>query len=134
MMMMMMIIRCSKEPDLELEGLLKRHYTTVAFFQGTMMNAVDLERVKVPQPNSARFANHYYTTIKYRNAHASGREIIMNVAATRQRESFMKNRIFALKFSPLVGQVSCFVLVLQFFNYLLLLSSKTHILMLFAAT
>ena len=36
-----------KEPDLELEGLLKRHYTTVKFFQGTMMNAVDLERVKV---------------------------------------------------------------------------------------
>uniref|UniRef100_A0A1B0D8E3 Uncharacterized protein n=1 Tax=Phlebotomus papatasi TaxID=29031 RepID=A0A1B0D8E3_PHLPP len=36
-----------KEPDLELEGLLKRHYTTVAFFQGTMMNAVDLERVKI---------------------------------------------------------------------------------------
>ncbi|KYB25104.1 Calcium-activated potassium channel slowpoke-like Protein [Tribolium castaneum] len=35
-----------KEPDLELEGLLKRHYTTVEFFQGTMMNAVDLERVK----------------------------------------------------------------------------------------
>lgn len=34
---------------MELEGLLKRHYTTVAFFQGTMMNAVDLERVKVPQ-------------------------------------------------------------------------------------
>lgn len=43
-----------KEPDLELEGLLKRHYTTVEFFQGTMMNAVDLERVKVSvRPNSA---------------------------------------------------------------------------------
>ncbi|KPJ08395.1 Calcium-activated potassium channel slowpoke [Papilio machaon] len=43
-----------KEPDLELEGLLKRHYTTVEFFQGTMMNAVDLERVKVRvRPNSA---------------------------------------------------------------------------------
>lgn len=26
---------------------MKRHYTTVEFFQGTMMNAVDLERVKV---------------------------------------------------------------------------------------
>lgn len=39
--------RFRKEPDLELEGLLKRHYTTVEFFQGTMMNAVDLERVKV---------------------------------------------------------------------------------------
>lgn len=46
----------SKEPDLELEGLLKRHYTTVAFFQGSMMNAVDLERVKVPQTKYARFA------------------------------------------------------------------------------
>lgn len=41
----------SKEPDLELEGLLKRHYTTVEFFQGTMMNAVDLERVKVHNKN-----------------------------------------------------------------------------------
>lgn len=36
-----------KEPDLELEGLLKRHSTTVKFFQGSMMNAVDLQRVKV---------------------------------------------------------------------------------------
>jgi hypothetical protein len=41
------VSRRRKEPDLELEGLLKRHYTTVKFFQGTMMNAVDLERVKV---------------------------------------------------------------------------------------
>lgn len=38
---------CRKEPDLELEGLLKRHSTTVKFFQGSMMNAVDLARVKV---------------------------------------------------------------------------------------
>jgi len=36
-----------KEPDLELEGLLKRSGTMVKFFQGTMMNAVDLGRVKV---------------------------------------------------------------------------------------
>lgn len=36
-----------KEPDLELEGLLKRHSTTVKFFQGSMMNAMDLARVKV---------------------------------------------------------------------------------------
>ncbi|KAK4012901.1 hypothetical protein OUZ56_025151 [Daphnia magna] len=36
-----------KEPDLELEGLLKRHSTTVKFFQGSMMNAVDLQRVKL---------------------------------------------------------------------------------------
>ncbi|KAF9797062.1 hypothetical protein SFRURICE_006937, partial [Spodoptera frugiperda] len=43
-----------KEPDLELEGLLKRHYTTVEFFQGTMMNAVDLERVKETARPGAR--------------------------------------------------------------------------------
>lgn len=55
-----------KEPDLELEGLLKRHYTTVEFFQGTMMNAVDLERVKVSlRPNSAgiRFIARPYLSL-----------------------------------------------------------------------
>jgi potassium large conductance calcium-activated channel subfamily M alpha protein 1 len=34
-------------PDLELEGLFKRHFTQVEFFQGTVMDANDLERVKV---------------------------------------------------------------------------------------
>lgn len=48
------LYNCSKEPDLELEGLLKRHYTTVEFFQGTMMNAVDLERVKVFKLNQLK--------------------------------------------------------------------------------
>uniref|UniRef100_A0A182YEV6 BK channel n=1 Tax=Anopheles stephensi TaxID=30069 RepID=A0A182YEV6_ANOST len=49
-----------KEPDLELEGLLKRHYTTVEFFQGTMMNAVDLERVKL----EGLFKRHF-TTVEF---------------------------------------------------------------------
>ncbi|XP_046392580.1 calcium-activated potassium channel slowpoke isoform X36 [Ischnura elegans] len=49
-----------KEPDLELEGLLKRHYTTVEFFQGSMMNAVDLERVKVHEADACLvLANKY---------------------------------------------------------------------------
>ncbi|RXG71202.1 Calcium-activated potassium channel slowpoke [Armadillidium vulgare] len=39
-------MRCLKEPDLELEGLLKRHSTTVRFYQGSIMSAVDLSRVK----------------------------------------------------------------------------------------
>ena len=38
---------CRNEPDLEFEGLLKRNSTCVEFFQGTMFNSVDLERVKV---------------------------------------------------------------------------------------
>jgi len=38
---------CRKEPDLELEGLFKRHFTQVEFFQGTVMDANDLHRVNV---------------------------------------------------------------------------------------
>jgi len=36
-----------KEPGLELEGLFKRHFTQVEFYQGTVMNANDLHRVNV---------------------------------------------------------------------------------------
>lgn len=36
-----------KPPDLELEGLFKRHFTTVEFFQGSIMSPIDLQRVKV---------------------------------------------------------------------------------------
>lgn len=39
---------CSrKPPDLELEGLFKRHFTTVKFYQGSIMSTPDLQRVKV---------------------------------------------------------------------------------------
>lgn len=38
---------CRILPDLELEGLLKRHFTQVEFFHGTVMDANDLARVKV---------------------------------------------------------------------------------------
>ncbi|CAG0887609.1 unnamed protein product [Darwinula stevensoni] len=49
-----------QEPDLELEGLLKRHYTTVEFFQGSMMAASDLERVKVHEADACLvLANKY---------------------------------------------------------------------------
>ena len=37
----------SKPPDLELEGLFKRHFTTVKFYQGSIMSTPDLQRVKV---------------------------------------------------------------------------------------
>ena len=42
------------EPDLELEGLLKRQHTRIKYFQGSLMNAVDLERAKV---TSAEYQN-----------------------------------------------------------------------------
>jgi len=41
------MLDCRKEPDLELEGLFKRHFTQVEFFQGTVMDANDLHRVNV---------------------------------------------------------------------------------------
>ena len=37
------------EPDLEFEGLLKRQHTRVKYFQGSLMNAMDLERAKVTE-------------------------------------------------------------------------------------
>ncbi|XP_067671059.1 calcium-activated potassium channel slowpoke-like isoform X3 [Haliotis asinina] len=47
-------------PDLELEGLLKRHFTQVEFFQGTVMDANDLERVKIRQGDACLvLANKY---------------------------------------------------------------------------
>ncbi|CAG9863865.1 unnamed protein product [Phyllotreta striolata] len=49
-----------KPPDLELEGLFKRHFTTVQFFQGTIMNPIDLQRVKVHEADACLvLANKY---------------------------------------------------------------------------
>ena len=48
-----------KPPDLELEGFFKRHFTTVKFFQGSIMNPIDLGRVKV------QIINHLYITTLY---------------------------------------------------------------------
>lgn len=47
-----------KPPDLELEGLIKRHFTTVEFFQGSVMNSIDLQRVKVEQADGGYLASH----------------------------------------------------------------------------
>jgi hypothetical protein len=41
------VLLYSAEPDLEFEGLLKRQHTRVKYFQGSLMNAMDLERTKV---------------------------------------------------------------------------------------
>ncbi|XP_037081752.1 calcium-activated potassium channel slowpoke-like isoform X1 [Pollicipes pollicipes] len=49
-----------KPPDLELEGLLKRHFTTVEFFQGSIMNPIDLQRVKIHEADACLvLANKY---------------------------------------------------------------------------
>ncbi|GAB6027124.1 hypothetical protein CHUAL_013857 [Chamberlinius hualienensis] len=49
-----------KPPDLELEGLFKRHFTTVEFFQGSIMNPIDLQRVKVHEAHACLvLANKY---------------------------------------------------------------------------
>ena len=48
------------EPDLELEGLLKRQHTRIKYFQGSLMNAVDLERAKVHEADACLvLANKY---------------------------------------------------------------------------
>jgi len=48
------------EPDLEFEGLLKRQHTRVKYFQGSLMNAMDLERAKVHEADACLvLANKY---------------------------------------------------------------------------
>lgn len=47
-------------PDLELEGLFKRHFTKVEFFTGTVMDSIDLTRVKVDEADACLvLANKY---------------------------------------------------------------------------
>ncbi|XP_070187929.1 calcium-activated potassium channel slowpoke-like isoform X2 [Littorina saxatilis] len=47
-------------PDLELEGLLKRHFTQVEYFQGSVMDANDLERVRIRHADACLvLANKY---------------------------------------------------------------------------
>jgi len=48
------------EPDLEFEGLLKKQHTRVKYFQGSLMNAMDLERAKVHEADACLvLANKY---------------------------------------------------------------------------
>ena len=49
-----MMTDCRADPDLEFEGLLKRQHTRVKYFQGSLMNAMDLERAKVMMIEKAR--------------------------------------------------------------------------------
>uniref|UniRef100_A0AC35TLF4 BK channel n=1 Tax=Rhabditophanes sp. KR3021 TaxID=114890 RepID=A0AC35TLF4_9BILA len=47
-------------PDLELEGLFKRHFTKVEFFTGTVMDSIDLSRVKIDEADACLvLANKY---------------------------------------------------------------------------
>lgn len=49
-----------RPPDLEVEGIFKRNYSTVKFFQGSIMNPVDLQRVKLEEADAALvLANKY---------------------------------------------------------------------------
>jgi len=55
-----LVIMNRKEPDLELEGLFKRHFTQVEFFQGTVMDANDLDRVNIKEADACLvLANKY---------------------------------------------------------------------------
>ena len=59
----MIVLLYRAEPDLEFEGLLKRQHTRVKYFQGSLMNAIDLERAKVMQMNEHKIlhkSRHFY--------------------------------------------------------------------------
>jgi len=52
----------SRRPELELEALIKRHFTKVEYFKGSIMSTRDIERVKVTHP-SVPFARWRYVRL-----------------------------------------------------------------------
>uniref|UniRef100_A0A915K4N5 Uncharacterized protein n=1 Tax=Romanomermis culicivorax TaxID=13658 RepID=A0A915K4N5_ROMCU len=67
-------------PDLELEGLFKRHFTKVEFFQGTVMDSIDLSRVKVDHADACLvLANKYSSDPDAEDAANIMRAYLLNI-------------------------------------------------------
>ena len=66
-------------PGLELEGLFKRHFTTVTFFQGSIMNTVDLQRVKVSSEPYLFFGDLWYRQSVYPTSQSNKSESVPNL-------------------------------------------------------
>jgi len=59
----------SKRPELELEALLKRNFTKVEFFKGSIMNTRDIERVKVIIRSTSLHTVHIAVAAAYFTTH-----------------------------------------------------------------
>ncbi|RCN39937.1 hypothetical protein ANCCAN_14118 [Ancylostoma caninum] len=70
-------------PDLELEGLFKRHFTKVEFFTGTVMDSLDLSRVKVSDADACLVLANKYST----NPDAEDAANIMRVISIKNYSS-----------------------------------------------
>ncbi|CAI4223381.1 unnamed protein product [Auanema sp. JU1783] len=70
-------------PDLELEGLFKRHFTKVEFFTGTVMDSLDLSRVKVTDADACLVLANKYST----NPDAEDAANIMRVISIKNYSS-----------------------------------------------
>ncbi|PAV65541.1 hypothetical protein WR25_00823 [Diploscapter pachys] len=70
-------------PDLELEGLFKRHFTKVEFFTGTVMDSLDLSRVKVTEADACLVLANKYST----NPDAEDAANIMRVISIKNYSS-----------------------------------------------
>ncbi|CAJ0582552.1 unnamed protein product, partial [Mesorhabditis spiculigera] len=70
-------------PDLELEGLFKRHFTKVEFFTGTVMDSLDLSRVKVGDADACLVLANKYST----NPDAEDAANIMRVISIKNYSS-----------------------------------------------
>uniref|UniRef100_A0A1I7V4S2 BK_channel_a domain-containing protein n=2 Tax=Caenorhabditis tropicalis TaxID=1561998 RepID=A0A1I7V4S2_9PELO len=70
-------------PDLELEGLFKRHFTKVEFFTGTVMDSLDLSRVKIGDADACLVLANKYST----NPDAEDAANIMRVISIKNYSS-----------------------------------------------
>uniref|UniRef100_A0A915L368 BK channel n=1 Tax=Romanomermis culicivorax TaxID=13658 RepID=A0A915L368_ROMCU len=67
-------------PNLELEGLFKRHFTKVIFYQGTIMDSIDLSRVKLKTADACLvLANKYSSDHDAEDAANIMRAYLLNI-------------------------------------------------------
>ncbi|XP_033643753.1 calcium-activated potassium channel subunit alpha-1-like isoform X11 [Asterias rubens] len=79
----------NSEPDLELQALFKRHFTQLEFFQGSVLNSVDLEKVRLKEADAclvlcdkycldpdAEDAGNIMRVISVKNYHSKCRVIV----------------------------------------------------------
>ncbi|XP_022107722.1 calcium-activated potassium channel subunit alpha-1-like isoform X16 [Acanthaster planci] len=79
----------NSQPDLELQALFKRHFTQLEFFQGSVLNSVDLEKVRLKEADAclvlcdkynldpdAEDAGNIMRVISVKNYHSKCRVIV----------------------------------------------------------
>lgn len=93
-------------PDLELEGLFKRHFTKVEFFTGTVMDSFDLTRVKVDEADACLVLANKYSS----DPDAEDAANIMRVISIKNYSSDIRVIVQLMQYHNKVSLITFFYL------------------------